>query len=40
MNNQEENTQACPECDNQISAVQGSKSAVCNNCGFKDSCCF
>jgi len=30
---------ACPVCGFPIGAVQGSKAAVCGNCGFKDGCC-
>ncbi len=40
MDKNKEDNQFCPECGTEMSAVQGSKSAVCENCGFKDSCCF
>jgi hypothetical protein len=30
----------CPNCGATMNAIRGSKSAVCQNCGFKDSCCF
>jgi DNA-directed RNA polymerase subunit RPC12/RpoP len=31
---------ACPQCGFQMMAVRGSRDAVCQNCGFKDSCCY
>jgi DNA-directed RNA polymerase subunit RPC12/RpoP len=30
----------CPQCGFQMMAVRGSRDAVCQNCGFKDSCCY
>jgi hypothetical protein len=30
----------CPQCGFPMIAVRGSKDAVCQNCGFKDSCCY
>lgn len=30
----------CPNCGAPMNAIRGSKSAICSNCGFKDSCCF
>lgn len=35
-----ENKQPCPEGDQEMDAIRGSKEAVCENCGFKDSCCY
>jgi predicted RNA-binding Zn-ribbon protein involved in translation (DUF1610 family) len=32
-------TQNCPLCGEKISALPGSRDAVCKNCGFKDPCC-
>jgi hypothetical protein len=29
----------CPVCGFPISAIQGSRAAICENCGFKDGCC-
>ncbi len=29
----------CPVCGFLMSAVQGSRAAICDNCGFKDGCC-
>lgn len=31
--------QECPQCSYPISAIAGSKEAICPNCGFKDPCC-
>lgn len=31
--------QACPRCGQTMSAIKGSKSAVCRRCGYKDDCC-
>ena len=33
----ESNTAPCPVCGEPMHAVRGSKSAICANCGFKDS---
>jgi hypothetical protein len=30
----------CPRCGYPMTAIRGSKEAVCGNCGFKDSCCY
>jgi hypothetical protein len=30
----------CPNCGVLMVAIRGSKSAICGNCGFKDSCCY
>jgi len=30
----------CPNCGVPMNGIRGSKNAVCQNCGFKDSCCF
>jgi len=30
----------CPQCGFPMTAIRGSKDAVCPNCGFKDSCCY
>lgn len=35
-----ETTGPCPNCGEPMHAIRGSKQAVCQNCGFKDSCCF
>jgi DNA-directed RNA polymerase subunit RPC12/RpoP len=32
-------TTECPSCGNILSALQGSKDAICKNCGFKIPCC-
>ncbi len=32
-------TTECPSCGNTLSALQGSKDAICKNCGFKIPCC-
>jgi hypothetical protein len=29
----------CPVCGFLMSAIQGSRAAICDNCGFKDGCC-
>jgi hypothetical protein len=29
----------CPVCGFPLGIVRGSKTAVCQNCGFKDGCC-
>lgn len=31
--------QNCPLCDKLISAIPGTRDAVCPNCGYKDPCC-
>lgn len=31
--------QRCPVCGSEMSAIAGSKDAICGNCGFKESCC-
>lgn len=31
--------QDCPKCNAQMSALPGTRDAVCKNCGFKDPCC-
>ncbi|GIW63402.1 MAG: hypothetical protein KatS3mg091_204 [Patescibacteria group bacterium] len=31
--------QRCPVCSSFISALPGTRDAVCKNCGFKDPCC-
>jgi hypothetical protein len=30
----------CPQCGFEMNAIRGSRDAVCQNCGFKDSCCY
>jgi hypothetical protein len=30
----------CPQCGFEMIAIRGSRDAVCQNCGFKDSCCY
>ncbi len=32
--------QPCPECGNDMYALKGSKKAICQTCGYKESCCF
>jgi transposase len=32
-------TQNCPLCGNIISALPGTRDAICQNCGYKDPCC-
>jgi hypothetical protein len=31
--------QNCPLCGEKISALPGTRDAICQNCGFKDPCC-
>jgi len=31
--------QNCPLCGEKISALPGTRDAICKNCGFKDPCC-
>ncbi len=31
--------QNCPRCQAKISALPGTRDAICKNCGFKDPCC-
>jgi hypothetical protein len=31
--------QSCPLCGEKISALPGTRDAICQNCGFKDPCC-
>ena len=31
--------QQCPKCNVVMSALPGTRDAVCKNCGFKDPCC-
>lgn len=31
--------QACPRCLGPLSAIKGSRLAVCRRCGYKDDCC-
>ena len=31
--------QACPRCPELLSAIKGSRLAVCRRCGYKDDCC-
>ena len=31
--------QACPRCLAPLSAIKGSRLAVCRRCGYKDDCC-
>ncbi|MGB9883214.1 MAG: hypothetical protein ACPLRN_01725 [Microgenomates group bacterium] len=31
--------QNCPLCGKIISAMPGTRDAICKNCGFKDPCC-
>lgn len=30
----------CPNCQAPMWAIRGSRAAICQNCGFKDSCCY
>jgi hypothetical protein len=43
QNNKKENfcfpLQNCPLCGEKISALPGTRDAICQNCGFKDPCC-
>ncbi len=32
-------TQNCPLCGKIISAMPGTRDAICQNCGYKDPCC-
>lgn len=32
--------QACPQCGHSMSDLKGGREAICQNCGFKDSCCY
>ena len=29
----------CPNCEEKIGIVAGSRDAICKNCGYKDPCC-
>ena len=31
--------QTCPRCLGPLSAIKGSRLAVCRRCGYKDDCC-
>ena len=31
--------QTCPQCGKKISALPGTRDAICQNCGYKDPCC-
>jgi hypothetical protein len=31
--------QNCPNCDNLMGDMPGSRDAYCGNCGYKDPCC-
>ena len=31
--------QTCPRCLGVLSAIKGSRLAVCQRCGYKDDCC-
>ncbi len=31
--------QTCPRCLGPMSAIKGSRLAVCRRCGYKDDCC-
>ena len=31
--------QTCPRCLEPMSAIKGSRLAVCRRCGYKDDCC-
>lgn len=31
--------QNCPLCGKKISAMPGTRDAICQNCGYKDPCC-
>jgi len=30
----------CPRCGRPMVAIMGSRQAVCEHCGFRESCCF
>ncbi len=32
--------QLCPQCGHPMSDLKGGREAICQNCGFKDSCCY
>jgi membrane protease subunit (stomatin/prohibitin family) len=32
--------QSCPQCGYLMSDLRGGREALCQNCGFKDSCCY
>jgi DNA-directed RNA polymerase subunit RPC12/RpoP len=32
--------QRCPRCGAPMSAIKGSRDAVCRVCGYKDDCCM
>jgi NADH pyrophosphatase NudC (nudix superfamily) len=32
--------QPCPQCGYPMSDLKGGREAICQNCGFKDSCCY
>ncbi|MBI5133207.1 MAG: hypothetical protein HZA83_00695 [Thaumarchaeota archaeon] len=34
-----EESQQCPICGKLMSAIRGSKQAVCRKCGYKEDCC-
>ncbi|KXK25824.1 MAG: hypothetical protein TR69_WS6001001430 [candidate division WS6 bacterium OLB20] len=35
----EQKKQPCPQCGGLIGNINGTRDAVCKNCGFKDPCC-
>jgi len=35
----EQQKQQCPGCGSLMGNINGSKDAVCRNCGYKDPCC-
>lgn len=37
---QPQRVQSCPQCGYAMSDLKGGREAICQNCGFKDSCCY
>ncbi|MFA5134292.1 MAG: hypothetical protein WC505_00700 [Patescibacteria group bacterium] len=35
-----DHTQDCPVCGAMMCSLSGGKSSVCENCGYKESCCY
>ncbi len=37
----DDNLRECPSCQKQtLSGMPGGKDAICENCGYKDPCCY
>lgn len=30
----------CPQCGHPMPDLKGGKASICENCGYKDSCCY